>query len=216
MRKAPAQAGAFVFQRLFLAADSAGCAHKGCAGMIQHANPTPPSAAIELRIEHLAHLFDALDPFPVPKRDLAGATEDFVVGWARELPRSAPLQIVVHVPASVLANPDAAMVQAAFGRHFAERADMASRDLKDLFRTGRLSLLIGIGALAASVAGGQLIAAILGDGYAARFFTEGLFILGWVANWRPLEVFLYDWWPLVRRRALLRRLAAAPVELRSA
>jgi len=43
---------------------------------------------------------------------------------------------------------------------------------------------------------------------------EGLVILGWVAMWRPIEVLLYEWWPLVRRRTLLRRLAAIPVAVR--
>jgi hypothetical protein len=43
---------------------------------------------------------------------------------------------------------------------------------------------------------------------------ESFLILGWVANWRPLEIFLYDWWPLARRRDLYRRLSAAPVELK--
>jgi len=28
---------------------------------------------------------------------------------------------------------------------------------------------------------------------------ESLTIVGWVAMWRPVEIFLYDWWPLVRR-----------------
>jgi hypothetical protein len=42
---------------------------------------------------------------------------------------------------------------------------------------------------------------------------EGLIILGWVANWRPLEIFLYDWWPLARRRRLFQRLAEMPVEV---
>lgn len=37
-----------------------------------------------------------------------------------------------------------------------------------------------------------------------------------VANWRPIEIFLYDWWPLARRRDLFRRLAAAKVELKAA
>ena len=39
---------------------------------------------------------------------------------------------------------------------------------------------------------------------------------GWVANWKPIEIFLYDWWPLARRRDLYRRLAAARVEVRAA
>jgi hypothetical protein len=33
---------------------------------------------------------------------------------------------------------------------------------------------------------------------------EGFLIGGWVAMWRPLEVFLYDWWPN-RQSQLLRR-----------
>ena len=33
----------------------------------------------------------------------------------------------------------------------------------------------------------------------------------YLVNWRPLEIFLYDWWPLVRRRDLYLRLAAAAV-----
>jgi hypothetical protein len=28
---------------------------------------------------------------------------------------------------------------------------------------------------------------------------EGLLIVGWVAMWRPLEIFLYDWRPIWRR-----------------
>jgi hypothetical protein len=35
-----------------------------------------------------------------------------------------------------------------------------------------------------------------------------------VANWRPIEIFIYDWWPIVRKRNLYRRLAAAKVELK--
>jgi len=46
-----------------------------------------------------------------------------------------------------------------------------------------------------------------------QFVEEGLIILGWVANWRPIEIFLYDWWPILRRRRLLRRLAVADVVL---
>jgi hypothetical protein len=55
---------------------------------------------------------------------------------------------------------------------------------------------------------------LLGDNPVARFLTEGLIILGWVANWRPIEIFLYDWWPLTQRRKLFEQLAAAPVEVR--
>jgi hypothetical protein len=57
------------------------------------------------------------------------------------------------------------------------------------------------------------ITRILGAGTVSRFFEEGLIILGWVANWKPIQTFLYDWWPVARRRDLYRRLARARVEL---
>ncbi|WP_018237652.1 hypothetical protein [Ensifer sp. BR816] len=49
----------------------------------------------------------------------------------------------------------------------------------------------------------------------SRVIGEGLLIFGWVANWRALEIFLYGWWPIVRRRRLYRRLAAAEVKVLS-
>ena len=47
----------------------------------------------------------------------------------------------------------------------------------------------------------------------ARALEESFIIVGWVANWKPMETFLYDWWPLKRRRDLYRRLAAASVKI---
>jgi hypothetical protein len=36
-----------------------------------------------------------------------------------------------------------------------------------------------------------------------------------VANWRPIEIYLYEWWPIVRRRRLYQRIAHAPVIVRA-
>ncbi|MDP4361090.1 hypothetical protein QR510_31140, partial [Escherichia coli] len=61
---------------------------------------------------------------------------------------------------------------------------------------------------------GQFLAGLFDEGYFRRFFNEGLIILGWVANWRPVEIFLYEWWPLARRQNLYTRLADATVEVK--
>ena len=37
---------------------------------------------------------------------------------------------------------------------------------------------------------------MLRDTRFAGVARESLLIGGWVAMWRPLEVFLYDWWPI--------------------
>jgi hypothetical protein len=43
---------------------------------------------------------------------------------------------------------------------------------------------------------------------------ESLMIGGWVAMWRPLEIFLYDWWPVRAEIRLLERLRDMPVTVR--
>jgi hypothetical protein len=169
---------------------------------------------IEVRVERLSQLFDTLDPFPFRERDLDKDAEQYIVGWAQEFPRHQPLDIVIHVPECELKNEYANELSYAFSRYFNYRAEIVGRDLNELFRIGRLSLLIGLTVLAVCVLVSRTATAVLGSGNISRFAEESLIILGWVANWKPIEIFLYDWWPLARRRDLYRRLAAATVELR--
>ncbi|MDH2344133.1 MULTISPECIES: hypothetical protein [unclassified Bradyrhizobium] len=172
-------------------------------------------ASIEIRAEKIMQLFDTLDPLPYPQKDLAETTENFIVGWARELPRAQPIEIVVHVPAAEATGPAAQQLGNAFATYFRYRADRLDLDLSELFRIGRWSLLIGMAVLALCMILGRFVGGLFEEGYFRQFFKEGLIILGWVANWRPIEIFLYEWWPLVRRQKLYRRLSAASVEVRS-
>ena len=169
---------------------------------------------ITLKVERIDALFDAFDPFPLPTRDLSHGAEEFIVGWARDLAREAPLRIVIQ--ALNTESSDAAAISAAFANHFAYRMRSVDGDLRELFRFARLSLAIGVGVLTGCVIAARAATMMAGDANLGRILGEGLLILGWVANWRPIELMLYDWWPLRRRRDLFRRLVAARVEVRSA
>ena len=92
---------------------------------------------------------------------------------------------------------------------------MLQRDLRELFSVGRRSLSIGIPILVICLIAAHLASALWVDATYRRLVEESFLILGWVANWRPLEIFLYDWWPLARRRDLYRRLAKADVVARA-
>jgi hypothetical protein len=176
--------------------------------------PSTATNAIEIRIEEIADLFHSLDPFPFREKDLDKDAEEFIVSWARELPADQPFKIVVHLPETEASTPEAQEIGAALARYFAYRAQIVSLDLRELFRLGRRALAIGLTVLTVSVIAGQTVEAQFAPRPFANVIRESLVIFGWVANWRPLEIFLYDWWPIVRRRNLYRRLAAAPVGLR--
>src|SRR6202163_5117470 len=68
--------------------------------------PTTAANAIEIRIEKIAQLFHSLDPFPFREKDLDKDVEEFIVGWARELPPDKPLRIVVHLPETEASTPE--------------------------------------------------------------------------------------------------------------
>jgi hypothetical protein len=168
---------------------------------------------IELRVDNVAQLFHTLDPFPFRERDLDGEAEKFIVGWARELTAARAITIVVHLP-KPRRNKAAQELREAFHGYFSHQADAIQREINELFRIGRRSLGIGASILVACLVLAHLAGGYLIDSPFRRLVEESFLILGWVANWRPLEIFLYDWLPPARRRDLYRRLGAANVELR--
>ena len=182
------------------------------ANTISGTHPTIAESAIEIWIEKIAQLFHSLDPFPFREKDLDDDVEEFIVGWARELPSDKPIGIVVHLPEAESSTPEARELGAALTQYFGYRARVIALDLNELFRVGRRAMAIGLTVLSFSIITGQTVVN-LAPGPIGRVFEESLLIFGWVANWRPIEIFLYDWWPIVRRRNLYQRLAAAHVKL---
>lgn len=170
---------------------------------------------IAIRVRTITQLFNSLDPSPFRERDLDPHTDEFVVGWARELPHGAPFTIVVELPPEEAAKPEAAGIGEAFANYFRHRAEVADRDLRELFRVGWRSLAIGLIVLIVCLVGSQVVTKMVGNVVVARVLGESLIIVGWVANWRPIEIYLYEWWPIRRRIMLFRRITAAPVEVRS-
>jgi len=169
------------------------------------------AATIEIQVEDLSQLFDSLDPFPFRERDLDKSAEEYIVGWAREISKSQAIEIIIHVPPRTKNVANTNDVQSAIQKYFAYKSELINRDLSELFRIGRQSLLVGIAVLGTCIALREFSLAWFGAKGFGRALNEGFLILGWVANWRPLEIFLYDWWPLTRRRDLYRRLSNAKV-----
>ena len=168
---------------------------------------------VEIHLRELRVLFNSLDPAPFLDKDLDAEAEQYIVGAVDEFPLATPLKLVLHVPVVKTDDPPAPLLADAIHGYFDYRAAHAGRRLELLLRRGRLSLLIGVGFLFACLGGRGLVAGTL-SGPLRDILAEGLLISGWVAMWRPLEIYLYDWWPLVRHRRILRKIGRLPVELR--
>lgn len=166
---------------------------------------------IRLRLRDVSQLFNSMDPSPFLQKDLDDEAEDFIVSWAREMPADEPITLRIYLDQWPLEDPEQ-MVRTAVRNYFAYRAKMANLDFKNLLSQGRTTLLIGVAFLSTCLVISHVL---LGNRLSteADITRESLTIAGWVAMWRPMEVYLYDWWPLRRRALLFRRLSRMPVEV---
>src|SRR5262245_55449780 len=168
---------------------------------------------IRVHVGELKQLFNAIDPSPFRERDLDPNAEAFIVGWARGVSRSMRLGLLVQIdrPAGLAEEP--ALLRDAIREFFAYRASTTRQNLQQLFRVGRISLAIGLAFLALATLLGRTVEMTFADAPVGSLIRESFLIGGWVAMWRPLEIFLYDWWPIRDEARLYDRLAAMPVRI---
>jgi hypothetical protein len=162
---------------------------------------------IVVRLSAVGQLFNTMDPSPFHERDLDHDAEEFIVSSAREIPGDLPLAIRVELsgepPADALQ-----LVRESLKNYFSYREESARRELHELLREGRFSLVAGLLFLGCML----MLRTLVPTGPAwAEMAREGLLIGGWVALWKPVDIHLYRWWPIRRQMTLFRRLSSCPV-----
>jgi hypothetical protein len=166
---------------------------------------------IELKLHDINQLFNSMDPSPFLEKDLDDDAEDFIVGWAEELPSNAAVRLRLHLEQWPAEDPKE-VIRDAVHNHFAHRTKITDSEFRRLLKQGRTSLVIGLAFLATCF----LIIRTLPGGEAGTWVgivRESLTIAGWVAMWRPMQIYLYDWWPLRRRSRIYAKLSHMPIDV---
>jgi hypothetical protein len=166
-----------------------------------------------MRIRDVSQLFNSMDPSPFHEKDLDADAEEFLVSWVRELPMREPITLVIEIERAEDTTTVEATVERAIHHYFAYRARMTRREFAQLMWQGQISLAIGLLFLLACFAARGMIMG-LGEGLVPSFLRESLIIAGWVAMWRPMQIYLYEWWPLRRREGVYRKMSRMPVRVR--
>ena len=168
---------------------------------------------IELNLRKIGQLFNTMDPAPFPEKDLDGDAEEFIFSWVQEFPLDEPVVLVVHLsefPADQNAH---SVIEQGVHHYFAYRARLNRMEFRQLLKEGQQTLIIGVLFLAGCLAAGHAIGGVE-SGTFRGITRESLTIAGWVAMWRPMQIYLYDWWPLRRRGKLYVKLSRMKVEVR--
>jgi hypothetical protein len=166
---------------------------------------------IELMVRNVDALFNSMDPSPFHEKDLNAEAEAFIVGWARQYAPGTPLRLRVHLQEAP-AQDATAMVTEAIHNYFAYRSTLNDMEFRRLMREGRLSLAIGLAFMMTCLLVQHYFVGA-GHGPLRDVLRESLTIGGWVGMWQPIQIYLYSWWPLLRRRRALAELSRVPVEL---
>ena len=167
---------------------------------------------IELKLRDVSQLFNSMDPSPFQEKDLDQDAEDFIVSWAREYPRNAPLTLRVHLTEKPSGGDPKPLIEQAIHHFFAYKAELNRLEFSQLMKEGRLSMLIGLVFLASCLGLAEVLSPF--GNVLIRTLKEGLLIVGWVAMWRPLEIYLYRWWPVRRIGKIYEKMRHMNVEVR--
>jgi hypothetical protein len=163
---------------------------------------------IEIKLRELRQLYNTLDPAPFHAKDLDPAAEEYLVSAVREI-GAHPGRVVLHLPPGTT-DDEAYEAITAIRNHFTGRSRRAREQLRLLLVRGVFSLAIGLAFLVICLSARELLVESVEP--VNRILSEGLLILGWVAMWKPVEIFLYDWWPELRQRRLFARIAHMIIE----
>ena len=168
------------------------------------------TTAAKIDLSRISQLFNSLDPYPFHERDLDRDAEEYIVSSAEEAPRQRSLSLVIYLPADQLLDAGPHDLNESIHNYFAYRETIERRRLRLLFRDGRIALVTGVLFLFACLLLRGLLRTV-GDETVLGVLGEGLLIIGWVAMWRPLEIFLYEWVPISRRCRVFAKLSKISV-----
>jgi hypothetical protein len=173
---------------------------------------TKPVHRLALRVHEIAQLFNSMDPTPFHNKDLDPKANEYIESWASTHSHDSHFHLTIHLEQWPEDGDPTAMLTEAIHNHFIYQAERTRRRLRQVLQQGRISLFIGVAFVSLCLIVADFIGS-MGEGPGHRIARESLSIVGWVAMWRPMQTFLYDWWPIQRKIRLYLMLGTAHVQV---
>jgi hypothetical protein len=174
-----------------------------------------PSRQLDVHLDAIEQLANS-SPFDSRRR---WVFEDPAIDYMADELRAArgwrTAHVRVHLPPEVVAEKEAErVVRSTLSLYCRATLRHLDNEIGGIKRQVLRTLWFGIGILVAALTLAFLIErassmpSVLSD-----YLTEGLFIIGWVAAWFPIDMALYSRWPMYRDKKIYRTLMTASVEI---
>ncbi len=161
---------------------------------------------IELKLNDIRQLFNSLDPAPFLERELDDDAVEYIVGSVKEHHYERKMRIIIYLPEEKARKISALDTQKAIAHHFTYQLDLLRRKLNNLLNEGRNAFVAGISFLIICLSLSEFLHLFVKDWLIAKILSEGLMIAGWVGLWKPISIFLYDWWPIESEKKIFQKI----------
>ncbi len=167
---------------------------------------------IEVRVKSAQQLFDARDPAPFRERDLDDGFVEYVLSSVREFAVSCPLKLVIYIEGEESKDLARDAIREAIHSYFTYKSDLQKSELRTFLKRAQLFLLIGLFVLISCIGLAQSLTLPNPPG-ALGILREGIVIFGWVSIWKPIELILFDWYPLFERLRFYKKLMTIEIDI---
>jgi hypothetical protein len=167
---------------------------------------------IEIKLSTIMQLFNSFDPAPFHEKELDSAAEHYIIDTVKDFPAKTKFKMVIYLPKECIGSEQARKIKPAIRYHFNYRMMGADRKFRAHFRYGRSTMLIGLSFLTIALLARQMVSSISHE-LAAQIFADALLIIGWVAMWEPVTVFLYELWPILQMKKVYQKISGMEIDI---
>lgn len=169
---------------------------------------------LDLVLRSVSLLFNNLDPAPFQEKELDAEAEEYIYSFVDDIPCPREVEMIVYLPAPLVTPSNQDAIVKGIRNHFRYMVASTEKQHRRLFRRGRIVLLIGLSVLFFSLLARQILPSVFPASHASLILQESILIVGWVALWEPITIFLYDWWPILHRRKMYEKIVAMEIFVR--
>jgi len=166
---------------------------------------------IEIRVKEALQLFDSRDPAPFRDRDLDDDFTEYIIASADEFSIRTPLAIQIYISQKNNdVTPDS--IIEAIHSYFEYQIELKRNQFTKIMRMAQLFLFVGLVFLFICLGISKWISSLDSE-ILSTTLREGIVIFGWVSMWKPLELILFDWYPIYDRIRLFRKLLKTEIKI---
>lgn len=164
-----------------------------------------------MELENPQYLFDRKDPSPMRGRDLNEDVESYILDSLREIPPRFETSLKVTFRKGTAEQYDHKKVSEAIANYFKFSIYTLNLSFKHKIKRGFQALFVGLSFLFTCIYLSHFI-----EDKKEIFWNavhEGLIVIGWVSMWHPVQIFLYEWWPIITEQKLTERAVNLDIQI---